>query len=188
MSSNTETRMGPHLVWLLAPGVIFMAVLGSLAYFLDHRKAGIADLSMQVAAQHAELEAQRNGHEAPSALDPAQVLAECSALIASEPLRVAELSAAAREAGVSLISIRGIDSEETADSTVVERGHQVQANGSYAQIAMFLDGVYALRGLAAIDELSIEPAHDPNNGLQASLEVNWFGLAAPTSGLEGAAQ
>ncbi|MFT5052031.1 MAG: hypothetical protein ACI8QZ_003462 [Chlamydiales bacterium] len=188
MKSQQTDRLGVQILWVMAPVLLIAVTVFVVVTLLDGKRGRVANLSRQVSEQYAALEAFRNdrGSEKPS--EPGEVVEECRLMVASEPLRVEELSLAARASGVSLISISSLDSNSAPDATVVGRGHRVRGSGSYAQLAQFLDGVYMARGLAAVDNLVIEPAEDPRDGLVASLEVTWFAMATAADRAEASPQ
>jgi Tfp pilus assembly protein PilO len=173
--------LGVQILWIAAPILIVVSAVVGTILFLSHERSAVRELSRQVEEQRKTLVDLTATRPLNRVRNPREVLAECRSMIENEPLRVGEISAAAVDSGVALVSIQSLEPDANEEGTIVACGHHVRGSGSYEQLAMFLDGVYAARGMAAVDDLEIEPDKDGRGVLRASLDVTWFGPLDPPS-------
>lgn len=91
-----------------------------------------------------------------------------------EATRISALSHAAQTADATIISLRSRDAVAYAEEGLQRLSHEIEAVGMQHEIARFLDGIYAMDGMASIDSLvlSAEDEGDPER-LVAFLTVSW---------------
>ena len=119
--------------------------------------------------------------------DPAELvrteaaLLEWHELTASEAQRIAALSAAASAAEVTLLALVNLEPTTSADGRVVAASHRLRSSGDYRQLARFFDEIQSAPGLAALEEVELEPGSDASSGLlEAELLVTWYSAAPET--------
>lgn len=180
MRARVERDLLASFAWsaglALAVGLL---VGGSIAWLRGGRA--------RVRALQAEIDQRERAlRERPAAVQHAAGLGELEAALErwkstahGEAARPAELSAVARRSGVLLAGLETLGQTPRADP-IVTCAYRVRLRGRYEELAAFLDGLYASRGLAGIDELEIDPAGEAElDVLQASLRLTWY---APTPG------
>jgi len=109
-------------------------------------------------------------------------LVEWVAVAGDDSRRLAALTGAARETGVSIVSMR--EGKVRGQAEVVLRSHLLQTVGTYPAQAAFLDSIAALEGLGAVETCTLNRDGDLDEGLlAASIEVAWY---APTHSADAA--
>ena len=162
-------------IWLL----LLMVALGLLVFRSESDQASVAVLERRLNEKCSALGDYVTYGVPPGKLEQAEKLtAEWHAMTASESSRIAELSKAARNAGVTIVSLRNReDPEPQNEDSVRICSHRLRALGSYSQIGGFLDGISRSRGMASVDGLIIEPGEPGEPGapglLRVSLTVSW---------------
>lgn len=101
------------------------------------------------------------------------LLAASREMVDHETARVSALSKVARENGVTIVSLESLAPDRSEDGRIVSCSHTLRGRGELRQVAAFMDGVYRVRGMAAIDQLSIGREEAPPNQLVADLRVTW---------------
>lgn len=92
-----------------------------------------------------------------------------------EAQRIAALSSTAQTANVTIVSLRSLDSAVAVDESITQLSHEIDSVGGQQEIAKFLDGIYAMEGMASIESLVIAPEdEDDPETLYASMKVTWF--------------
>jgi len=92
-----------------------------------------------------------------------------------ESQRIAALSDTAQAANVTLVSLRSLDPVTPEGSNITQLSHEIEGVGGQQQMAKFLDGIYSMEGMAAIDSLEMTPEdEDDPASLYASMRVTWF--------------
>ena len=96
-------------------------------------------------------------------------------LMENEATRIAALSQVALDAQATIVSLRSRDQKKDSKDGMMRLTHEVESVGLQHQIAAFLDGIYAMEGMASIDGLVLtsEDEGDPDM-LVASLELTWY--------------
>ena len=180
MKGRLRNDLLGNLGWFAGLALVLGLLIGGSLVWLNSGKARGASLSQEIEAKQEALR-----RHALSAADIASqqnmeaLIVEWQGMIANESRRIAELSAAARKAGVSLVSLRSLDRELT-DDGLVSCSHRLKAVANYRQLALFFEGIYAASGMAAIDELEIEHQGDTSSDqLEASLLITWYAPGTP---------
>lgn len=175
MTGKVRSGLLGNFGWFAGLALVLGLLIGGSLAWLNSEKARTAALSQEIAAKqdalrrNALLAADMTGQR-----DKEAAIVEWQEMIADESLRIAELSAAASEAGVSLLSLRSLDRELT-DDGLVSCSHRLNAVANYRQLAHFFERIYAMDGMAAIDELDVEHrAGTQTDQLEASLLVTWY--------------
>jgi hypothetical protein len=161
--------------------LVGLLIIGSLVHLAAQRRE-VAVLQRTVQEQEQRLGQESSTQATAVLLERTEsALREWQALTASDALRIAELSGAARASDVVLASFETLeDPGKPPDEgqPFVARAYRLLLVGGYRELAHFCARVYAARGLAAIDDLQIEAgeAAGPER-LQATLQVTWYGPA-----------
>ncbi len=175
MMGRARSDLFGNLGWFAGLALVLVLLIGGPLVWLSSGKARAASLNQEI-----ELKQEALRRYALAAADRTSqqnmdaAIVEWQEMIANESRRIAELSAAANKAGVSLVSMRSLDRELTEDG-VVSCSHRLNAVASYRQLAQFFEGIYAMSGMAAIDELQVEhQAGTSQDQLEARLLVTWY--------------
>lgn len=173
MSSNLRKPVLSSLGWCAACVLVVGALLGGALIRLNSRRARVAGQELEIVNKRDQLD--RHDESLQGALHSLEeALLESAQLTASESRRIAELSGVARKTGVKLLAMRSIEAPENEEGPTLRRTHEIMGQGTYRQIAEFLDGLYASRGMASVDKFKIERDDaDPVHLLRASLAVAW---------------
>lgn len=176
MTGGFRRALLRDLAWIVGLALVLGLLIGGSVIRLNGRKVRVASLQREIRTKRESLERHPASADHPESLRKAEaVWIEWQSMTASESGRIAELSALARAAGVTLVSLRSSDQEETDEGAIVCCSHTLKGLGSYRQLARFFDGIYAAPGAAAIEDLEIEPEDEaPSNLLRASLRVTWY--------------
>lgn len=176
MTSRPQRDLFGNIAWFAGSVLVVGALIGGSVVRVAFGEAQVASLQQEIREKQEALKHQLGSDEERASQQSAKAaLLECQGMIESESSRIAEISAAARAAGVTLVSLRSFGKEETEDGLIYSCSYELGGVGSYRQLARFFEGIYAARGMAAIDELEIEQEDvaDPNR-LLASLRVTWY--------------
>ncbi|MEM7310239.1 MAG: hypothetical protein AAF682_26425 [Planctomycetota bacterium] len=162
--------------WSVGLAGLLALLLGGARMRLESLRVRGEALEASVRERQGALRSYSAPDRQPPATDVEAALDGWSEMTADEGLRVAELAAAAGEAGVALLSLRSVASDDAAGDGLVIRSHELEGRGDQRQLADFLDRIYAARGLASIDRLVLHGAESgaPADQVRASLRVSWF--------------
>lgn len=183
MTRSPQRDLVVNIAWLTGLVVVVVVLIGGSFVRVSLGKAQLASLQQEFLRKQDALKYhQASDEETVRQRSSKAALIECQRMIESESSRIDQISAAARAAGVNLVLLQSFDKDETADGLIDSCSHKLDGVGSYRQLADFFEGIYAARGMAAIDELKIEQEDDADpNRLLASLQVTWY---APSPGSE----
>lgn len=172
MKAQLSHSIAVNAAWFGGLILIMGTLLVVSVVRLDTRKDTVAALEREIDGKRMSLRAFPNLEEHEASLEAIEAeLRDCREMAASESLRMSALSEAARAAGVNLTSLRGLGQKKSEDELVISRTCVLSGVGGYRQIAHFLDGIHASRGMVSIDEIDIERAEGAL--LQADLRVTW---------------
>lgn len=169
-----------NLAWFAALALALGLLFGGSLWRLESARAHTAALEAEVQMKLASLGQRPLTAEDSARLESTEAaLLGWQAMVASESKRVAALSAAAKAADVTLVSLQSLGQTQAKDGSVA-CSHRLRGTGDYRQLARFFDGIHEAPGMASIEELEIEHEADgPHERLQASLLVTWYAVAAP---------
>lgn len=187
MTVETNERLAKSVAWIAGLLTVVGLLVGGSVARLASAKRRVATLEQEIATKRASLWHQPLADEHAAGLQTLQAaLLEWRGMTESESDRIAELSAVARDSGVTIRSLRSEPGAEGGEGPCISRTHRLSGVGTYQQLARFLDGVYGARGMAAIDELVIEGEESGSPELlRASLAVTW---RAPNPGAGAGAE
>lgn len=177
MKAAVRQNLTVNAVWIGGLAVVIGALVGGSVLWLSRSRTETARLEQELAGKVDEL-VRRSADGLPSNADSRTELAltETNALVHDSAERIAELSGAAFEAGVSLVWMRSEDAELDAERDLWTASHELRALGNYRRMASFVDAVHHSRGLPAIEELDLGFG-DRDDALEASMRVTWFAAA-----------
>jgi len=140
-----------------ASTLLVLAMIGVPLLRLEDHRDRVRDQQQHIADRLARIE-KASGEYDPegSAASVLTTLEEASLLSASEVDRIAEMAAAAKAAGVDVLSLRSEPPRPNEDAGSILCDHHLVALGSYQGIAALLDGLVAARGICAVQDLEIE--------------------------------
>jgi len=186
--SRALSREWLPLAWASLPVALPLLFGGAVVHF-NALRVRVERLEQALSTKREALAALVVPAEERAALDArTRQVEEWTQMAASDSLRIAELSRIASSAGVVLRSLRSSGPQTSSDGALVACSHEVTAVGRYRALATFLDGVYAARGMARVDELHLQPDDSTGAGqpgasagagrLLATLRVTWCAQAA----------
>ena len=172
MKAQLSRSIAVNAAWFGGLALIIGTLVVVSVVRQEGRKNEVAALEREIDGKRRSLRNFPNVEEHDARLEAIEAeLRDCRGMAASESLRMSALSDAARAAGVNLISLRGLGQKLSEDELVISRTCILSGVGGYREIAHFLDGIYATRGMVSIDEVDIERAE--GELLQADLQVTW---------------
>ena len=188
MKTSPRRRMVASVAWCVALLSVAGALIAGPITLLRREKARVAALQEEIDGKAAALGSPLSA-SGPVARDEV-ALERWRNMTASEPSRLDELSSVARASGATVTALQALEKGTSTDSQVVSCPYRVGLRGRYDQLAAFCDGLYSAQGLAAIDELQIEPAESTAEPglLQASVRIAWFAVQASAAGEREAVQ
>ena len=189
MNAAVRRSLWINGVWIGGLAALVLTLVCGSTLRLHSARGMVRKLSRSVAQEQDVVSRLPDVNERRALLAHTQeTLAQWSDLVGSEARRIAELSGAARAAGVTLVSLESFEPPRRGDGEIVARSHTLVGLGDYRQVAHFLAGVYAARGLAGIEELKLES--DPQGVpemLRTTMTVVWRAPGEepdPTEGVE----
>lgn len=181
MKPAAKKRLLQELGWIASMGALLTLLLGVAVVKLDSSKARTRALHE---GNKSKLELLRGRElsmqEQESLRSTEAILEEWVEAAASQSDRITAISAAAAVAGVTLMSLRDLDTQTSEDGWVVTYSHSVSGLGDYQQIATFLDELYDDPGMVTVQGLEIEHGEEAGVGqVLASMRVNWVAPSDP---------
>lgn len=188
MKPGVRQALWVNGLWIGGVLLVVLGLVGGSILSLHRARTTVAALSQDVLNQQLQvgLLPDVDVRNAELAL-ASQTLDLWSDLVGSEARRVSELSAAARAAGVTLMSLSGIDSRRHDTDTVITSSHKLEALGNYQQLARFLTAVYGAKGMLSVRNVTLVPGAATGPGvLRASMTVVWCAPGSdPVTGADG---
>lgn len=176
MNAKLKHDVIVNAIWFSGVFVALGVIIGASAARMSAEKSDLVELQNEVAQKEESL--RKRNEESPGAANLAALestLAKSTTMIESESRRVAQLSGAAREAGVILVAIKSFDKEYSENGSVISVAHELGATGSYRQLGRFFDALYRCPGTIQVEEFSIEREDDASGTeLKASISVTWY--------------
>jgi hypothetical protein len=174
------------MAWCAGLALVVGLLIASPLVLLWMRRTEIAALQQEIDGKESALWSHPPSPEYSASLQEMQVaLAGWRTVAESEALRLAELSSAARASGATLAGIQTLEVQRALDGRIVSCPCRLSLRGRYDQLASFCNALYAARGLAAIEELEIEPHESgETDTLQASMQVAWYAPGPASAGEE----
>lgn len=175
MRADVRKAIWVNSIWTAVLVAVVGTLIGGSIYRLQTARGKVAEMSDTVRDQQHELELLPDVNEQQTQLSAARATTRVwTELVDNEADRISELSAAARNAGVTIVSFESSQPQKRESGHILISSFELVAVGSYNQLSHFLSGVYAARGMAAIERLSLvpDPGNTPNM-LRAGLTVVW---------------
>lgn len=165
-----------NALWLVGLGALVVVLVGGPIQRIGVARDDVDRLQGEVLAQETSIARYPASAESLAMLTRLdQTLEDSRRLAASQSTRIAELSAAARGAGVTITALESLEPRPIDQHRVLSCSHRLVATGDYRQLAGFLQGIADGPGLCAIDELELTPqTSTPRTPLRASFHVTWY--------------
>jgi len=176
MNETFKNDIVRNVAWLVGLALVLAALIGGTIWRLGSQKSLVDTLEQRIDSKSEALAGGFFMGDSHVDRDAARAtLSEWSAMMDSGPLRIAEMSAAAKASGFSITSMESSIAKTSEDGSIVSCSHALRGAGNHRQIAQFLDKLNSGRGMTAIDDLEIEPDEDLKPGLLATaLTVTWY--------------
>lgn len=179
MRADLRRRLIADTLWLVTLSTLVLTlILGPLLWLRDHRDR-VRSGASQVKLQEQQVEGLQDSFDSRSRLVGLETALDVwRGMIDDESSRIAQLSAAAREAGVKIVSLESTGKKLLPVTGVVSCSHIVRGIGNYRQLARFLDRICAEQEMVAVDQLEIREENDSGPGvLNASFQISWYAAA-----------
>jgi Tfp pilus assembly protein PilO len=186
MNASIQRTLWVNVAWTSALAILVLGlVIGSL--FRIHTARDVAkSLSESVLKEQHSVSQLPDIDEHRVELAQADgLLGEWSECLDSEASRISALSSAARATGVTCVSLGSFQPGIRDNGHVLTSSHKLVAVGGYQQLARFVDAVYAVRGMVAVNEFELEPDGGREQGvLRVSMTVEWNASGPGPKGAE----
>lgn len=176
--------------WFATLAALVMLLFGVAYVKLSASRARTRDLSRAIDIKLDTLrQSERSEADSLDLATKEETLTAWRTAASNPSARISAISTAAESAGITVMSLRDLDTIESEDGLVATFGHSLRGVGTYKQIGVFLDALYAAPEMIAVEGLEL--ARDDESGpgrVEASMRVTWHAPAAFSSTQEGAAQ
>lgn len=165
-----------NTLWIAGLLALLIVLVGGPIQRITAARDEVHQLQVGVLSQEAEIARYSASPEAVAQLMVLdQTLEDSQRLASSQSTRIAELSAAARAAGVTIVALESLEPRRIDKSRVLTCTHRLVATGNYVQLSGFLLGIARSPGLSAVDDLELTPLYaTPNSPLRAAFHVTWY--------------